>query len=162
MNWGELFQNLLYAVIIAVVPLITRLAVVYINSKIQQRTNELENENLQKYINAATEAVSLAVLSVQQTYTDSLKAAGKFDKEAQKMAKSLAMEKAKTLITKEAKSYVEMLYGDFESWIDQSIETMVRESKITMLDEVIVKPNNNDSVNKTLAEYVADPVPVTE
>ena len=95
MNWNEFLQNVLYAVIIAVVPLITRLTIVYINTKIQQRTSEIENENLRKYINAATEAVSLAVLSVQQTYTDSLKAAGKFDKEAQKTAKKLAIEKGR-------------------------------------------------------------------
>ena len=150
MNWSEIFQNMLYAVIIAVVPLLTRLAIVYINTKIQQRTSEIENENLKKYINAATEAVSLAVLSVQQTYTDSLKAAGKFDKEAQKTAKKLAIEKAKTLITKEAKDYVEMLYGDFELWVDETIETLVRESKITIekKDEKENSLDNKDVVRE--------------
>ena len=153
MNWNEFLQNVLYAVIIAVVPLITRLAIVYINTKIQQRASEIENENLKKYINAATEAVSLAVLSVQQTYTDSLKAAGKFDKEAQKTAKKLAIEKAKTLITQEAKSYVEMLYGDFELWVDETIETLVRESKITIEDKDKKEEKENSDDNNVVYGY---------
>ena len=162
MDWNKLLMDILFLAITVVLPIITRYIIVFINTKIAEKTAKIEDENLKKYIEAATQAVSLAVISVQQTYTDSMKASGKFDKEAAIVAKRLALNKAKSIITAESKKYVEMLYGDFESWIDQSIETMVRESKITMLDEVIVKPNETIKPQVAQIEYVADPVPVTE
>ena len=136
MDWNKILMDVLFLVITVVLPVITRYVVVLVNAKIAEKTAKLEDENLKKYIDAATQAVSLAVLTVQQTYTDAMKAAGKFDKEAAKIAKEMALEKAKSIITEESRKYVEMLYGDFESWIDQSIETLVRESKITMPEGV--------------------------
>ena len=137
MDWNKILMDVLFLVITVVLPVITRYVVVLVNAKIAEKTAKLEDENLKKYIDAATQAVSLAVLTVQQTYTDAMKAAGKFDKEAAKIAKEMALEKAKSIITEESRKYVEMLYGDFESWIDQSIETLVRESKITMPEGIV-------------------------
>lgn len=147
MDWNKILMDVLFLVITVVLPVITRYVVVLVNAKIAEKTAKLEDENLKKYIDAATQAVSLAVLTVQQTYTDAMKAAGKFDKEAAKIAKEMALEKAKSIITEESRKYVEMLYGDFESWIDQSIETLVRESKITMPEGIV--PNEWDVVPVT-------------
>ena len=135
MDWNKFLTDLMFVMITAVLPILARYLIVFINTKVAEKTANIESENIKKYINAATEAVSLAVLTVQQTYTDSMKASGKFDKEAAIKAKNMALEKAKSIITDETKKYVEMLYGDFESWIDQAIETMVRDSKIKMVDE---------------------------
>ena len=51
----------------------------------------MENDQLVKYIDAATDAISKAVLTVNQTYVDSLKKQGKFDEEAAKTAKQMAI-----------------------------------------------------------------------
>ena len=101
MDWNKLLMDLLFVAITAVLPIITRYVVVFVNAKIAEKTAHLEDENLKKYIDAATQAVSLAVLTVQQTYTDAMKAAGKFDKEAAIIAKNMALEKAKSIITEE-------------------------------------------------------------
>lgn len=154
MDWNKFLMDLLFVALTAVLPILTRYAIVFLNAKVAEKTATIEDGNIKKYINAATEAVSLAVLTVQQTFVDSLKAAGKFDMEAGKRAKEMALEKAKSIITDETKKYVEMLYGDFESWIDQAIETMVRESKVSMVESVI------DHGDGEIID--ADVVPVTE
>lgn len=72
----------------------------------------------------------MAVLTVSQTYVDELKRQGKFDKQAQETAKQMAIDKAKSLITEEAKNAVTLLYGDFEAYLNSQIEALVRENKI--------------------------------
>lgn len=148
MDWNKLLMDIMFTVITIILPLITKYVVAFINTKIAEHTVNMEDENMKKYIQAATDAVTLAVVTVQQTYTDSMKMSGKFDKEAANVAKQLAVEKANSIITTESKKYIEMLYGDFQSWIDQSVEAMVRQTKLLHSEKVdCVDGIENDSVD---------------
>lgn len=131
MDTKELIQQILYVFVIAILPLLTKYAVTYLNVKIKENTEKIENEKLQQYIYAATEAISVAVLKVNQTYTDSLKKAGNFTKEAQETAKQMAITTAKSLITEESKKAIETMYGDFEEYLESNIEALVRENKLS-------------------------------
>lgn len=71
------------------------------------------------------------MLTVNQTYVDSLKKQGKFDEEAAKTAKQMAIDKAKALITEDSKAAIETLYSDFEAYLNDAIEELVRENKVT-------------------------------
>lgn len=108
-----------------IIPLITYLGIklnAYLKTKIK-------NEEAHKYLDQAANAVTIAVTCVAQTYVDSLKASGSFDKKAQKKAFESAKDKALALITTEGKNAVIELYGDFNEWLTAQIETKVKEIK---------------------------------
>lgn len=92
-------------------------------------STKTKNEKLQKYIDDATTAVVVAVSEVSQTYVDTLKKEGKFDKEAQKLAFELAKEKALILINDNSKKAINTVYNDFDYWLNLIIEQKVKEQK---------------------------------
>lgn len=122
-------QEILYLIITGIVPLLITYGIIFLKVKIKEQEKKLENDQLIKYIDAATDAISKAVLTVSQTYVDTLKKEGKFDAEAQKTAKQMAIDKAKTLITAESKAAIETLYTDFEAYLNDAIESLVKENK---------------------------------
>lgn len=129
-NLREFIQETLYLVVTGIAPLLITYMILFLKSKIKEQQEKINNENLNKYITIATDAISMAVLTVSQTYVDELKRQGKFDKQAQEAAKQMAIDKAKSLITEEAKNAVTLLYGDFEAYLNSQIEALVRENKI--------------------------------
>ena len=64
-----------------------------------------------------------------QTYVDSLKRSGSFDKEAQYNALTMAKEKAHALISDDMVNAIENGYGAFDTWLDTRIEQTVRATK---------------------------------
>lgn len=124
-------QDVLYLIITGILPLLITYGILFLKVKIKEQEKQLENDQLVKYIDAATDAISKAVLTVNQTYVDTLKKQGKFDEEAAKTAKQMAIDKAKALITENSKEAIETLYSDFESYLNDAIEELVRENKIT-------------------------------
>ena len=124
-------QDGLYLIITGILPLLITYGILFLKVKIKEQEKNLENDQLVKYIDAATDAISKAVLTVNQTYVDSLKKQGKFDEEAAKTAKQMAIDKAKALITEDSKTAIETLYSDFEAYLNDAIEELVRENKVT-------------------------------
>ena len=125
-------QDVLYLIITGILPLLITYGVLFLKVKIKEQEKKLENDQLVKYIDAATDAISKAVLTVNQTYVDSLKKQGKFDETAAKTAKQMAIDKAKALITENSKKAIETLYSDFEAYLNDAIEELVRENKFTV------------------------------
>lgn len=130
MNYNELLQQILYLVITGVLPILTLYIVTLLKVKIKDTTKEMENKQLEKYIDSATEAISIAVISTSQVYVDVLKQAGKFDKESQIKAKNMAIENAKAMINEDVQKAIETVYGDYTTYLSNQIEALVRESKI--------------------------------
>lgn len=97
--------------------------------KIKEQATKLEDEQLERYINAATDIVGQVVLDVNQTFVDSLKKSGAFTEEAAIEAKNLAVEKCKKLISENSKQAIEIMYNDFELYLNTKIEELVRENK---------------------------------
>ena len=124
-------QDVLYLIITGILPLLITYGILFLKVKIKEQEKNLENDQLVKYIDAATDAISKAVLTVNQTYVDALKKEGKFDAEAQKTAKQMSIDKAKALITEDSKAAIETLYSDFEAYLNDAIEELVRENKVT-------------------------------
>jgi len=129
MDVKQNIQEILYLIITGIVPLLITYGIIFLKVKIKEQEKKLENDQLIKYIDAATDAISKAVLTVSQTYVDTLKKEGKFDAEAQKTAKQMAIDKAKALITAESKAAIETLYTDFEAYLNDAIESLVKENK---------------------------------
>lgn len=130
MTFKEFIQQLMYLVITGILPFVTVYFANFVKSIIQKNKDNIENEQVQNLIDYAGEAISVAVMTVSQTYVDTMKRQGKFDAEAQAIAKQMAIDKAKELISREMKSAIESVYTNFDAYLDNYIETVVRESKI--------------------------------
>lgn len=129
MELKDIFQQILYVVVTAVVPILVAYLTNYIKSVIHKNATNIKNDKIRTLIGYAGDAISLAVSTVSQTYVDSIKASGNFDKESQAIAKQMAVDKAKALITQEMKNAIEAVYTSFDSYLDNYIEGIVRASK---------------------------------
>lgn len=130
MEWNEALHELLYMMIVIVLPLLVRYVVVYLNVKTKEYSSQIENETLRKYVEDANEIIATIVLSVSQTYVDAMKKAGKFTPEAQETAKNMAIEQAKQMISEASRNAIITLYNDFDAYINSQIEALVRTTKI--------------------------------
>lgn len=130
MTFKEFIQQLMYLVITGILPFVTVYFANFVKSIIQKNKDNIESEQVQNLIDYAGEAISVAVMTVSQTYVDTMKHQGKFDAEAQAIAKQMAIDKAKELTSREMKSAIESVYTNFDAYLDNYIETVVRESKI--------------------------------
>jgi hypothetical protein len=125
----EILTTLVQVVVIPAIPVLVTYLVKYLKAKADQTTTKINNELIRTYLQEATDAVLQAVTYTAQTYVDTLKKQGKFDKEAQKIAFNTAKDIALKLLTDEAKQMIEELYGDLMLWLDTKIEQTVKEQK---------------------------------
>lgn len=138
--YKELFTNFIYTILTAILPLLTGYIVVYLKKKInviqtEQIIKEAEKlgidaDVLNKYIDMAENAVYKAVMETNQVYVDSLKKENIFDADAQSEALSKSLEKAKAILSAEAKNILESAFGDINVYLTTSIEALIRTTKV--------------------------------
>lgn len=131
MDFKEFIHELLYLVATGILPILTVYIVTLLKVKIKKNTADLESEQLQNYIDAATDIIGSVVIEVNQTFTDSLKKSGKFTAESAAEAKRMAVEKCNQLISEKSKDAITVVYNDFETYLNNQIEAMVRENKLS-------------------------------
>lgn len=129
MNTLEVLQPILYTVITTVVSVVAMYVSKFLITKRKQINTQVENDKLNTYLDMALSAVNDAVLTISQTYVDSLKKSGKFDIEAQNLAKNKAIDTATALMTEDVRKAIDKMYGDFNLWLDTAIESSVKENK---------------------------------
>lgn len=132
MEFSEALNYCLYIILTVILPVITKYAIDLIKTKIKESNiiaDATKNEDLSKIVENALSDVMDAVLYVNQIFTDSLKASGKFDKEAQEEAFNRAYVEAMNMISDEAKKVIEQLYGSFDKWLKLKIESSVNMAK---------------------------------
>lgn len=137
MTLEQLLQDLLFIVLAAAIPLCLKFLYSWVTSVVEEKTQNMDNAKLKEYINSAVQAVMKAVLSTYQTYVDSLKKQDLFDEEAQKKAFEMAKNAALLMITEDVKAAVEEVYGDFNIWIDNTIEQFVKANKDGKVEETV-------------------------
>ncbi len=128
----EILKDILYVVVTGFGIVIAKYVIDFVNQKINEiqiSTEIKKHDKLNKYIDDAQQVISDVVLTVSQTYVESLKKSGEFNKEAQEEAKNKAMIMANELISKEAKEAINVLYGDFKVYLDVTIESVVNQNK---------------------------------
>jgi len=120
---NDILLNILSVVVTAVIlPLIS-----FAGTKLISWLNtKVKDENAKVQLTVATNIVTNAVLSVFQTYVDSLKASGSFNEEAQIEALTKAKDIALSQMTKEVQDYITKNYGDLESWLTTQIEATIK------------------------------------
>lgn len=119
---NEIILNIISVVVTAVIlPLISyagAMLIAWLNAKIK-------DENAKQQLTVATDIVMNAVRSVFQTYVETLKKNGTFDKESQKVALIKAKDDALAQMSDEIKDYITKNYGDLETWITTQIESTI-------------------------------------
>lgn len=128
----DILLDILYAILTGFGVIVAKELISFINKKIDEvqiSTEIKEHDKLSGYIDDAQQIISDVVLTITQTYVESLKKSGNFNKEAQEEAKNRAVAIATELISEEAKNAINVLYGDFKSYLDVTIESMVNQNK---------------------------------
>ncbi len=125
----EMLHALIYAVLTVVLPIITTYLVKIMKVKLTEIRFEGMNAAHQVWIDRAAEIVGDIVLQVQQTFVDSLKNRGEFDKDAAIEAKNKAVTMANEMIAGELKKAIADIYSSFDEWLDIQIEKKVYQNK---------------------------------
>ena len=123
---NQILLNILAAVTTCIIlPLISFLGIKFS----QWLSTKIKDEKAVKLLTQATEIVVTAVKSVFQTYVESLKNSGTFDKTAQLEALNKAKAIVTSELTVELKDFIVANYGDLESWITNQIEASIYKLK---------------------------------
>ena len=126
MDWiNQIFE-------IVIFPLLT-IGTIYviglIKAKIQQLKLKKDDELYVKYLTLLENTIVDCVLATTQTYVEALKKEGKFDAEAQKIAFTKTYTNVMTILSKEAKNYLNEALGDLEKYVYNKIEAEVKLTK---------------------------------
>ena len=130
MNWTEMISSIFQVCLIPLLGILTKYFVAFIAMKSEEMQKKTDNEMAQKYMQMASDTITACVIATNQTYVESLKAQGKFDKEAQEIAFNKTLEAVLTLLNDEVKDYLTTAFGDLNAYLNTQIEAAVNGTKI--------------------------------
>ena len=132
MEFSEMINYVLYVVLTIIMPVVATYIVNLIKAKIRE-SNIIEeatkNENISNLVKDALSDVMDAVLYVNQTFVDTLKARNEFTEESWVEAKTKAYNAALLTISEESKKAITEVYGSFDKWLQLKIESSVNMAK---------------------------------
>lgn len=129
MEWMNLLYDFFKVCVIPMLGILTAYLVSYIKAQGAKLQTDAQNELAKKYIGMLTNTITECVVATNQTYVDSLKKQDKFDKEAQKVAFNMTYNSVMSILSDEAKEYLETAYGDLTFYLTQKIEAEVNANK---------------------------------
>ena len=121
-------NEVLYILITCALMIVVRFGVQLIRTK----TTQIKNGELRGVI----DGIGDIVIMVSQTFVDSLKESGNFDKEAQAKAFDMAKTAALNGMSESMKKYIDKYCGGLDEWLRIQIEAWVKKNK---LEEVAAK-----------------------
>ena len=130
----ELLSQIFEVCIIPLLGVLTTFLVRYINAKMKTLVDTISDEKQKKYIEMLNNTITDCVIATTQTYVDTLKKQGKFDKEAQEQAFLMTFNAVSDLLTKESKKYLNEAIEDLDLYIKQKIESEVNINKTIIPD----------------------------
>ena len=129
MNYAELITTIFQVCVIPLLGVLTTFLVKWLSIKSSELQIKMDNDVANKYMDMLTNTITECVLATNQTYVEALKQQNKFDLEAQKIAFDKTSEAVMTILTEDAKEYLESAVGDLELFIRQKIEAEVNLNK---------------------------------
>ncbi len=130
----ELITQIFEVCIIPLLGVLTTFLVRYINAKMKVLADTTNDEKQKKYIEMLNNTITDCVIATTQTYVDTLKKQGKFDKEAQEQAFLMTFNAVSSLLTEESKKYLNEAIEDLDLYIKQKIESEVNINKTIIPD----------------------------
>lgn len=125
----EMLEKIPYVLIAAVVMLVATFICKYLYTKWNEIKTNIKNEKIRNVIDEVVDIVYRAVVQTNQVYVDSLKNSGTFDEKAAKTAFSKTKNTIMNLLSNSMISIITEVYGDFNTYIDTLIESIVNEEK---------------------------------
>ena len=127
-----LLTQIMEVVVIPLLGILTTYVVKIVNAKLEEVSANRKNELEKKYIDMLNDTISDCVIATTQTYVESLKKQGSFDAQAQKKAFNQTYGAVMSILSEEAKKYLNEAIGDLNLYITQKIEAEVKINKTTM------------------------------
>ncbi len=125
----EYLDEIIKAILIPVLPLVSVMIALYFRKVINKLQEDINNEKIDKYLDILDNLVFDTVNAINQTFVNALKQEGLFTKEKQKLAFLTAKERIMKKLSKEGKNILREITDDFETMIEDMIESYVIELK---------------------------------
>lgn len=119
---NEVILNVLTVLVISVILPLISVIVGYLTNWL---SSKIGNEKAKNLVSKAQEIIVSAVQAVFQTYVDSLKKEGSFDKKNQLIALNKAKDIALNQMTNEVRQCIIRNYGDLDVWLNTKIEATI-------------------------------------
>ena len=129
METTELIKQIFEVCLFPLLGVLTTFLIIFISKKAQELKATTDNELYHKYIDMLEQTIINCVIATNQTYVDALKAEGKFDAEAQKIAFQKTYDSVMAILSEDAKSYLNEAIGDLQTYIINQIEAQVNLNK---------------------------------
>lgn len=129
MNYIETINEIFQVCIIPLLGVLTMFLVNYVKAKSEEIKVGKDSELSKKYIDMLTQTITDCVIATNQTYVNSLKNKNAFDADAQREAFKLTQEAVLTILSDDAKEYLDNMYGDLNVYIVKQIEATVNLNK---------------------------------
>lgn len=133
MDYSALLQELVYAVLIGVLPIIAKAIVTFVKKKteeLQANTTVLQGEKANQLLERFNKIVEACVIKTNNNLVDDLKQNGTFDADSQAEALKKTMTEIKELLNDEVKDIILEAYGDLDNYLETIIEKYVKQVKI--------------------------------
>lgn len=129
MDWMFVLQQVFKICIFPLLGALTIWIISLIDAKKKEILENNDNKLLAKYLDMLDNTITSCVLATNQTYVESLKAQGRFDLEAQKIAFEKTYNAVLDILADDAYEYLVVAVGDLQSYITSKIEANVNMSK---------------------------------
>lgn len=129
MDYTELIKQIFEVCLFPLLGVLTAFLIAFISKKAQELKATTDNELYHKYIDMLEQTIINCVIATNQTYVDALKAEGKFDGEAQKIAFQKTYDSVIAILSEDAKTYLNEAIGDLQAYIINQIEAQVNLNK---------------------------------
>lgn len=125
MNTSNFLTILFELCIIPILGILTKWLVSFIQQKMDETAQKVDNELADKYLGMLSNTISKCVIATNQTYVETLKKEGKFDLAAQKEAFDMTKDAVLTILEGDVLNYLNEIIGDLDTYIDKQIEANV-------------------------------------
>ncbi len=122
MDWQTILLSVVSIVLTALFTWLSERLISWINAK-------LKNTKYAKYLTDAVDVITRAVKATYQTYVEALKNKDMFTEEAQIEALNKAKDMALSQLSQDTKDYIQTNFGDVETWIKSTVESILYDLK---------------------------------
>lgn len=125
----SVFGDLLSAVLIAATPIIVAFVAAFLKKLTEALSARILNDYSERKTMEIEGVIRQAVAYVAQTYVDDLKELDEFNQSEQRAALARAIQKARSMLTRESLAFISRNYRNADAWLQTRIELEVREGK---------------------------------
>lgn len=129
MDWFNILNQIFEVCFIPLLGFATTMFIMFIKQKITEGKAKTNSELAEKYLDLLEDTIIDCIKATNQTYVNALKEKNAFDSQAQKKALALTKQAVLTILSQEAKVYLETFVGDLEIFVAEKIEAFIEDVK---------------------------------